>query len=122
MDENRLAIFQGKQIRQILQNGELWFSVIDIIQVLTEQANDLTARKYWNKLAERLRNEGSEVVTNCHRFKLRAVDGKMRETDCANTEGILRIIQSVPSPKAEPLKRWLAKVGYELPEKQKRIK
>ncbi|MFH1526333.1 MAG: BRO family protein, partial [Bacteroidota bacterium] len=72
-----------------------------------------TARKYWNKLAERLRKEGSEVVTICHRLKLLAQDGKMRTTDCANTEGIFRIIQSIPSPKAEPFKRWLAKVGYE---------
>ncbi|MDP3042960.1 MAG: Bro-N domain-containing protein, partial [bacterium] len=89
------------------------FSVVDVAQALIDQADDYTARKYWNKLAQRLREEGSEVVTNCHRLKLLAPDGKMRETDCANTEGMFRIIQSIPSPKAEPLKRWLAKVGYE---------
>ena len=77
------------------------------------QDNYQVARKYWNKLSQRLRQEGSEVVTNCHRLKLLALDGKMRETDCANTEDMFRIIQSIPSPKAEPLKRWLAKVGFE---------
>lgn len=113
MQVHQIALFKGKKIRKTLHNGEWWFSVVDIIQVLMEQDDDLIARKYWNKLAERLRNEGSEVVTKCHRLKLEAPDGKMRETDCADTEGIFRIIQSVPSPKAEPLKRWLAKVGFE---------
>ena len=87
--------------------------MVDVIQVLLDQPDDLKARKYWNKLAQRLREEGSEVVTNCHRLKLSAPDGKMRETDCADTEGLFRIIQSIPSPKAEPFKRWLAKVGKE---------
>ena len=87
--------------------------MVDVAQALTDQLDDYTARKYWNKLAQRLREEGSEVVTFCHRLKLQSSDGKMRETDCANTEGIFRIIQSIPSPKAEPFKRWLAKVGYE---------
>src|SRR3989344_4015038 len=80
---------------------------------MTEKEDPYTARKYWNKLSQRLREEGSEVVTNCHRLKLPAEDGKLRETDCANTESIFRIIQSIPSRNAEPFKRWLAKVGYE---------
>lgn len=84
-----------------------------MVQILIDQKDDLIARKYWNKLSQRLRDEGSEVVTICHRLKLEAADGKKYETDCANTEGMFRIIQSIPSPKAEPLKRWLARVGYE---------
>ena len=79
----------------------------------TDNPDYQTARKYWNKLSQRLREEGSEAVTFCHRLKLEATDGKKYITDCANTEGLLRIIQSIPSPKAEPFKRWLAKVGYE---------
>lgn len=115
LDNKRLAIFEGKKIRRVWdEEKELWyFSVIDIIAVLTEQSDFQIARKYWNKLAERLKNEGSEVVTNCHRLKLVAQDGKMRETDVADVETILRLIQSVPSKKAEPIKLWLAKVGYE---------
>jgi hypothetical protein len=109
----KIALFKGRQIRKVIHNNEWWFSVVDIVQALIEQSNNLIARKYWNKLAQRLREEGSEVVTDCHQLKLLAPDGKMRETDCANTEGLFRIIQSIPSPKAEPLKRWLAKVGYE---------
>lgn len=77
---------------------------MDIIAVLTDQKDPLRARKYWNKLAERLKKEGSEVVTNCHRLKMEAEDGKMRETDAADVETLLRLIQSVPSPKAEPIK------------------
>ncbi|MCR4307418.1 MAG: Bro-N domain-containing protein [Candidatus Berkelbacteria bacterium] len=110
---NKIAIFQKKEIRKIIYHNEWWFSVVDVVQVLTDQPDFQAARKYWNKLAERLRNEGSEVVTNCHRLKLPAPDGKMRETDCASTETTFRLIQSIPSPKAEPFKRWLAKVGYE---------
>jgi methylphosphotriester-DNA--protein-cysteine methyltransferase len=110
---SKIAIFKGKKVRRIIYNNEWWFSVVDVVQALTDQLDDYTARKYWNKLAQRLREEGSEVVTFCHRLKLEASDGKMRETDCANTEGIFRIIQSIPSPKAEPFKRWLARVGYE---------
>jgi len=109
----KIAIFKGKKVRKIIHNNEWWFSVVDVVQALTDQFDAYTARKYWNKLAQRLREEGSEAVTNCHRLKLLALDGKMRETDCANTEGVFRIIQSIPSPKAEPFKRWLAKVGYE---------
>jgi len=114
-NKNKLAIFEGYKIRRHYdEKAETWyFSVIDIMAVLTEQANFQKARKYWNKLKERLKDEGSEVVTNCHRLKMIAEDGKMRETDAANPETILRLIQSVPSSKAEPFKRWLAKVGYE---------
>lgn len=109
----KIAIFQGKQIRKTIYQNEWWFSVVDVVQVLTDQADNYTARKYWNKLVQRLRNEGSEVVTFCHRLKLEASDGKKYGTDCADTEGMFRIIQSIPSPKTEPFKRWLAKVGYE---------
>jgi len=113
MTNTHIALFKGKTIRKTLHENEWWFSVVDVIQVLLEQTDDLAARKYWNKLSQRLREEGSEVVTNCHRLKLEATDGKKYETDCANTEGMFRIVQSIPSPKAEPLKRWLAKVGFE---------
>lgn len=108
--ENKIAIFKGKQIRRIIYQNEWWFSVVDVCGALTESFD---AGAYWRKLKQRLNEEGSEVVTFCHGLKLEAPDGKMRETDCANTEGIFRIIQSIPSPKAEPFKRWLAKVGYE---------
>jgi len=111
--ENALVVFEGKQIRRVWHNDQLYFSVVDIVVVLTEQPDFQTARKYWNKLSQRLREEGSEVVTNCHQLKLQSSDGKYYETDCANTESMFRIIQSIPSPKAEPFKRWLAKVGYE---------
>jgi DNA-damage-inducible protein D len=112
---NSLIPFEGQSIRRVYdEKTETWyFSVVDIIQVLTQQPDDLTARKYWNKLKERLLKEGSEVVTNCHQLKMIATDGKMRLTDAANPEILLRLIQSVPSPKAEPIKLWLAKVGYE---------
>ncbi len=108
--ESHIAVFRGKEIRRTLYKDEWWFSVVDICEVLTESPD---AGAYWRKLKQRLKEEGSEVVTFCHGLKLPAADGKKYETDCANTEGILRIIQSIPSPKAEPFKRWLAKVGYE---------
>jgi hypothetical protein len=113
--EGNIAIFDKFKIRrQYNEAKEVWyFSVVDIIQVLIEQPNYQKARKYWNKLSERLRNEGSESVSNCLRLKLEAADGKKYFTDVADTETILRIVQSVPSPKAEPIKQWLAKVGYE---------
>ena len=106
------AVFENVAIRRVYNEKlEKWlFSVVDIINAMDVS---LDARKYWNKLAERLRAEGSEVVTKCHQLKMLASDGKMRETDCADTETVLRIIQSVPSPKAEPIKLWLAKVGQE---------
>ena len=113
--EGNIAIFDKFKIRrQYDEEKEVWyFSVIDIVQVLTDQPDYQKARKYWNKLSERLKNEGSESVTNCHRLKLKAADGKKYLTDVADPETILRIVQSVPSPKAEPIKLWLAKVGYE---------
>ncbi len=111
--DKTLIVFQDKKIRRTWFNEEWYYSVIDIIAVLTDQDDFETARKYWNKLSQRLREEGSEVVTNCHRLKLLAMDGKLRETDCASTKNMFRIIQSIPSPKAEPLKQWLAQVGYD---------
>lgn len=112
---NALTIFESFKIRRHYDRAtETWFfSVVDIIQALTDQPNHQIARKYWNKLNERLKKEGSQVVTKCHRLKMMAQDGKMRLTDAADTETLLRLIQSVPSPKAEPIKLWLAKVGYE---------
>ena len=106
----KLAVFEGKQIRKTIHNGEWWFSVVDIYGVLTDS---IDAGAYWRKLKQRLAAEGSQVVTDCHGLKLPAADGKKYATDCANTEGMFRIIQSIPSPKAEPFKRWLAQVGYE---------
>ncbi len=108
--ETSIAVFRGKEIRKTIHNDEWWFSVVDVCAILTESADP---GAYWRKLKQRLKKEGSEVVTFCHGLKLIAPDGKFRKTDCANTEGIFRIIQSIPSPKAEPFKRWLAKVGYE---------
>jgi len=108
--ETNIAVFKGKEIRKTIYNNEWWFSIVDVCAVLTGSTD---AGAYWRKLKQRLKGEGSEVVTFCHGLKLTAPDGKMRETDCANTEGVFRIIQSIPSPKAEPFKRWLAKVGYE---------
>lgn len=115
MKENDLAIFEDHKIRRIYdKKSDTWFfSVIDVVQVLTQQTDYQTARKYWNKLKERLKKEGSESVTNCHQLKLKAPDGKKYLTDVANVETLLRLIQSIPSPKAEPFKLWLAKVGYE---------
>ncbi len=107
---NELATFESNNIRRVWHKEEWWFSIVDVSGVLTESKD---AGAYWRKLKQRLIEEGSEVVTICHGLKLQAPDGKMRETDCSNTEGIFRIIQSIPSPKAEPFKLWLAKVGYE---------
>jgi len=107
----KIAIFQRKEVRKIIHNNEWWFSVTDVIEVLT---NTDRPRKYWNDLKKKLIKEGYfEVSENIGQLKIMARDGKIRETDCANTETIFRIIQAVPSPKAEPFKRWLAKVGYE---------
>lgn len=109
-NKNALVVFQDKEIRRTWHNGEWYFSVVDVIAVLTDSQD---ARNYWKVLKHRLSEEGSEVVTFCNQLKLLAPDGKMYETDCANTKGLFRIIQSVPSPKAEPFKQWLAQVGYE---------
>lgn len=110
-----LSFFEDYEIRRLYdEENETWyFSVIDIIQALTQQPNYQAARKYWNKLKERLKKEGSESVTNCHRLKFQAADSKYYLTDAANVQTLMRLIQSVPSPKAEPIKLWLAKVGYE---------
>jgi DNA-damage-inducible protein D len=109
------ALFETYAIRRVYdEKTEIWwFSVVDIVQVLTQQPDYQTARKYWNKLKERLGKEGGESVTDCHRLKLPAADGKNYLTDVATAETLLRLVQSVPSPKAEPIKLWLAKVGYE---------
>lgn len=114
-NQNSLAIFENFKIRRHFdEKSEMWyFSVIDIVAALIEQENFQNARKYWNKLKERLVKEGNESVTNCHQLKFMARDGKYYKTDGANVETLLRLIQSVPSKKAEPIKLWLAKVGYE---------
>ncbi|MDO9569705.1 MAG: Bro-N domain-containing protein [Hydrogenophaga sp.] len=108
--ENHIAVFQETAIRRVWHNEEWWFSVVDVCAILTASPD---ASAYWRKLKQRLNAEGGQPVTFCHGLKLMAPDGKQRETDCANTEGLFRIIQSIPSPKAEPFKRWLAQVGYE---------
>ncbi len=107
----KVAVFEGKHIRKILHEGEWWFSVIDVIEVLTGNERP---RKYWNDLKKKLYSEGYvEVSEKIGQLKMPAPDGKMRLTDCADTETMFRIIQSIPSPKVEPLKRWLARVGRE---------
>jgi hypothetical protein len=113
--KNEIAVFENQKIRRVYDDQtEIWyFSVVDIVKALTEQEDYQTARKYWNKLKERLKKEGNESVSNCHRLKLEASDGKKYLTDVATAETLLRIVQSIPSPKAEPIKLWLARVGYE---------
>jgi len=108
--QNKLVIFQSKEIRRIWYDDEWYYSVIDVCRALTDSPD---AGAYWRKLKQRLKEDGSEVVTICHGLKLEAPDGKIRKTDCADSEGIFRIIQTIPSPRAEPFKRWLAKVGKE---------
>lgn len=113
--QNDIKLFEQKKIRSVYdEEKDIWyFSVVDVISILIEKDYQ-TARKYWNKLSERLRNEGAtESVTNCHQLKLEAADGKKYLTAVATAETMLRIVQSVPSPKAEPIKQWLARVGYE---------
>ena len=113
MENKELALFEAKQIgRQYNSETEMWyFSVIDIIEVLTESSNP---RDYWFKMKQRVKTEdGFELSTICRQLKLKATDGKMRITDVADVKGIFRLIQSIPSPKAEPFKQWIAKVGYE---------
>src|SRR3989338_3718600 len=113
--KNTLAVFEDHKIRRIYdEKSETWFfSVVDIIAVLTEQYEHKKAQSYWTTLKNRFKKEGSEVVTKCDQLKMEASDGKNYLTDAANPETLLRLIQSVPSPKAEPIKLWLAKVGYE---------
>jgi hypothetical protein len=109
--ETKLAIFKGKEIRRTLHSGEWWFSIIDVIETLTGNERP---RKYWNDLKKKLLLEGYEQLSEkIGQLKLQSGDGKYYATDCANTETLFRIIQAIPSPKAEPFKRWLAKVGYE---------
>lgn len=111
METMKIALFRGKKIRKTLFQNEWWFSVVDVVEALTESVNP---RDYWFRMKVRVESEdGIQLSTMCRQLKLPAEDGKMRETDCADTEGMFRIIQSIPSPKAEPFKRWLAKVGYE---------
>ncbi|MFA6158171.1 MAG: Bro-N domain-containing protein [Candidatus Paceibacterota bacterium] len=111
MEGTNIALFKGAKIRKIIHNGEWWFSVVDVIAALTDSENP---RDYWYRMKTRLESEDeAQLSTFCRQLKLEASDGKKYETDCADTEGIFRIIQSIPSPKAEPLKRWLAKVGFE---------
>lgn len=109
---SQMKLFQSKQIRSAWnEEEEQWyFSVVDVVGALTDSVDP---RKYWNKLKQRLTLEGSETVTVCHQLKMQAADGKNRKTDAANVKGILRIVQSIPSPKAEPFKQWLAQVGTE---------
>ncbi len=109
-DVTKIAVFDGVSVRKVMFNNEWYFSVIDVCNVLVASSD---AGAYWRKLKQRLIEEGSEVVTFCHGLKLEAADGKKYQTDCATTEGIFRIIQSIPSPKAEPFKQWLARVGTE---------
>ena len=111
MQITKIVLFKAKKIRKTLQNNEWWFSIVDVIEALTDSSQP---SKYWTAMKARVSIEdGFQLSTICRQLKLEASDGKKYETDCADTEGVFRIIQSVPSPKAEPFKRWLARVGYE---------
>jgi len=114
-NEQALAVFENFKIRRVYDEpSETWFfSVVDVVAALIQQPDHQAARNYWKVLKNRLKKEGSQTVTNCNRLKMIAADGKLRATDTASPETLLRLIQSVPSPKAEPIKLWLAKVGYE---------
>ena len=113
--KDKVQLFEEQPIRTAwVEDEEEWyFSIVDVVRVLTEQPNTDGARNYWKVLKNRIKEEGNELVTNCNQLKMRAQDGKMRLTDVANTEQLLRIIQSIPSKKAEPFKVWLAQVGRE---------
>lgn len=116
MERNEnIQLFEDSRIRTAWDeaNEEWYFSIVDVVGVLTDSPDYNTGRKYWNKLKQRLKEEGSELVTNCHQLRMTAADGKKRLTDVADTEQLLRLIQSIPSPKAEPFKLWLAQVGRE---------
>ncbi|MDR1100875.1 MAG: hypothetical protein LBL34_00715 [Clostridiales bacterium] len=114
-DNNKLQLFEGKEIRSVwdASQEEWYFSIVDVCEILTEQPTHDLARNYWKVLKHRLIEEGNEPVTICNRLKMKAYDGKMRFTDVAKIDGILRIIQSIPSKKAEPFKMWLAEAGKE---------
>ena len=113
--KNEIQLFEDQKIRVAwdAEREEWYFSIVDVAGVLTDSPDYNTGRKYWNKLKQRLKDEGNELVTNCHQLKMRAADGKNRLTDVADTEQLLRIIQSIPSKKAEPFKAWLSMVGRE---------
>lgn len=114
MAQNKIKVFENKQVRTLwnADEEEWYFSVVDVCNILADSASK-DPGAYWRKLKQRLKDEGSEVVTNCHGLKMQASDGKYYKTDCLNTKGILRLVQSIPSPKAEPFKMWLAQVGSE---------
>jgi prophage antirepressor-like protein len=114
-EKDAIRLFEDKAIRSVWdeEKEEWFFSVVDVVGALTEQKTARGASNYWAKLKERLSAEGSQLLTNCQQLKMRATDGRLRNTDAAATEQLLRIIQSVPSPKAEPFKLWLARVGRE---------
>ena len=113
MKNEAIKLFEERKVRTIWDDThEKWyFSIVDVVAILADSKDLLTARKYWNKLKERLKKEGNETVSNCHQLKLEAADGKMRLTDVADTEQLFRLIQSIPSPKAEPFKLWMAEVA-----------
>ena len=108
-----IQLFEDRKVRTVWDDElQKWFfSIVDVCHVLTDSKDYQTARKYWNKLKQRLKDEGNETVTNCHQLKMKAADGKMRLTDVADLEQMFRVIQSIPSPKAEPFKQWMAKVA-----------
>ena len=110
---HKIQLFEEKKVRTVWddQQEKWYFSIVDVCWVLADSKDYQTARKYWNKLKQRLKEEGNETVTNCHQLKLKAWDGKMRSTDVADTEQLFRLIQSIPSPKAEPFKQWMASVA-----------
>lgn len=114
-EKNSIQLFENQKIRVAwdAEREKWYFSIVDVVGVLTDSPDYNTGRKYWNKLKQRLKEEGNELVTDCHQLKMQAADGKNRLTDVANTEQLLRIIQSIPSKKAEPFKTWLAMVGRE---------
>ena len=112
---NKIKLFEQKQVRAVWdeEKEKWWFSIVDVVGVLTDQPTQRGASLYWGKLKQRLNEEGSELLTKCHQLKMAAADGKKRLTDAADTEQVLRLVQSIPSKKAEPFKVWLAKVGSE---------
>jgi len=111
MEQNKIVVFESKKIRRIWHKEEWYFSVVDVVEALTDSSNP---RDYWFKMKLRVQGEdGVQLSTFCRQLKLESSDNKKYTTDCANTKGMLRIIQSIPSPKAEPFKQWLAQVGYE---------
>ncbi len=113
--ETVIKLFESKQVRSVWDSEEekWYFSIVDIISILTDQMDHQGARNYWKVMKSRLLKEGNETVTNCNRLKMLAEDGKMRYTDVADNDQLFRLIQSIPSPKAEPFKLWVARVGSE---------